>query len=334
MNHLRPAIVFLAILIGGMAFSQPKLPRGGGVRPHGSPLRGAEKELLEKILRGSRSARYSGVRYQEVFVEGDWRRGTEVVISDRDRHRTEFGADSSAPGQIVVDNGKKRLVFNPKANEIQVLPRNREDFLGRLRGLGEGPTGGGIEVVREPGTNIAGRRTDILAIKERKGNVLQKMWVDLDSGVILKREAFDLSGRRVALMEFSKINFNPKISDEDFKITRPGARIIMPEGLLKNLAAKEGFIANHLTDNEFELESVRVRKMGDVKVLIQLYGSMQGKVTLFQFKGDADRNRLSKFGGRMGQSYLWTDDGVSYVLLGNVPEERLIKLSRKLSVLK
>ena len=118
-------------------------------------------------------------------------------------------------GLIIVEDKAERRHYFPDKNEIRISGARREDSLDRLMGLFK-KRGGQPKFVESPGEAIAGNRTTLVSVSDARGNVIQKLFIEPKSGVVLKRELFDPTGTPMGSFTFTKVDLNPKFDDRIF----------------------------------------------------------------------------------------------------------------------
>ena len=185
-----------------------------------------------------------------------------------------------------------------------------------------------------PGQVVAGLRTEQVVMSDKDGNVLQRIYIEPESGLILKRTLFDQVGTPVGGSEFVEVDLDPRIDQSVFRIVRKGAKVLTPAALLERLAKSTGFAAVALpTSSGFRLEGSFVRKVAGTDVLFETYGSKSGsRLTLFQLKTAISPDRLNDFARRDNlKSVTWQALGNTFVLVGNVDEATLLKIARPIS---
>lgn len=289
--------------------------------------------ILQKSIKSHRTSRYSGQRTVEFKFGPERNNHIEYVLKDGVRSRTEFPGDSPYKGQIIVEDGTHRYHYFPDRNEIRIEPPRGREFGRHLRG--PGPDG---DHRHEPlrhtvvdGGPIAGFKTQLISASDANGNVLQKLWIEPRTGVVLKRVMFDPVGARIGYFEFSRINFNPKFAPGDFRIDRKGATVITPAMTARRLAMQLGLTPSILPESTgFQLEGARVLHPDGKDVLAQTYTGQEGRFTLFQLRAAVDQNRLQKMTRGRLASYSWERGGQGFALLGDLPQPRLREIARLL----
>ncbi len=314
-----------------MANAQPG--PGPGRRPPGEGKQRPDEfrdlpQPVRKLLQSVGRLTYSGQRVVEFKLDGERYRNIELLVVDRLRSRVEFGTDSSWAGQIIVESPKGRQHYFPQANEIRILPPMRDESVLRLRGMLTDRSGR-IRISFGQGGVVAGRQTTAVTAADPQGNVLQKLWIDNEFGLALKREIFDPVGSRIGYYEFSKINFRPNIQESDFVIRRAGAKVVTQYDMVRKLAKKEGFVAAWIpASTGAELVNVRTSPMQGTKALMQAYEYDGRRVSLFQLRGNVDPRRIEKLGGGRLNVYRWTASNLTFVIVSDLPTETLTKLAR------
>lgn len=313
-------IVLFVLALGAASFAAAQRERG--LQKIDLP------EIVQKAIRAFVSSRYSGERVVELREGPERIRNREIIWKDGTRVRVEYGQGSRSFGQIIVDRGKGRLHYFPDQNEIHVSPSSHGDALMRLvKSIQMGVRGNGKVVVGE-GDPVAGHRTSKVQVLDPRGHVWQALWIEPRTGVILKREFYDRVGTRDGYFEFTKINFQPILRNDDFEIKVPGAKVISQADLALRLMKKGQFLKVFLEEGpELELQSSRV--FGNGSVLALHYSSPKGILSFMQAKGQLEPKML-EHRRRDGQNvYAWERSGKSFVLIGPHTESQLRALSQR-----
>lgn len=321
-------LIVATLAICAIALAQPGRGRPGGPGAPGGP----GPELLRKMLQSQPGLRFSGTRIVEFRNGPDRVRNTEILLKDGERQRIEFSADSPNAGQIIVESGRERRQYFPDKNEIQVLRPRREEMIGRLGMLARQIREGGMRFRVEGGGEIAGIGTKQMILTDPQGNVVQRMWIDPDSGMLLKREIFDPVGTRIGYFEFTKVTFNPRFAPDDFRILRKGAKVVTIDDLVGRFAKRLGFSPTRIPVSEpYELEDVRPVDLGARKGMMQLYAGQRGRFSLYQISGDIDQRRLERLAdGPRLDVFSWRNGERTFILVGDVGRAELERLSKTL----
>lgn len=333
-NGFRNALGLALTLLAAAALAQGQGGPGGrrgGPKDFGLPE--DAPPILKKAFAASFRLKYSGERVVTFRRGPERRKHTEYVIKDGPRIRLEYPEDSFFAGQIVVENRGERYQYFPSSNEIHVGPAFFENSFDRLRLLLKKTGEEKVKVEVGGNETVAGVRTTAVAFKEPKGNVIQRIWIDERTGMLLKREMYDPVGSVVGSFEFTKVNFSPVIQPEDFKIVRQGAKVITAEDTAMKLVRENGLIPAFLRDRGFKLFSSRVMgRTSASKVLILTYQTKNAPLSLVQVAGSFNEENLKSLAGRMFKIHIWTLQGRTFALIGDKSEDDLKRLAGQVEV--
>ncbi len=332
MGTNRPfAIVIVCLALASAAFAQRSNPLGPKPRrPPGhegkQPLPANINPIIRKMFASVGQQKYRGQRVVEFMLDGERYRNIENVVVALENSRTEFAPGSAWAGHIIVENARFRQHYDPKTNEIDSGPRLRDEVIGRLRGLFmRNPNAVSVN----PGPAIAGLKTVEIAARDQNGNVLTRVNVDEATGLILKRELFDRVGTRVGYFEFTRINMSPTIDPSEFTIKRQGAKLVTPYTRLKRDSLATGLPALHLPQSSgAQLHNSRLIGRKPDRSIAQIYMANGRRITLIVTNGKVDGKRLKNQAGEGLRSKSWTQNGATLVLMGDVDEGELERLSR------
>lgn len=281
------------------------------------------------ILKARDSLVYSGERTIEFSREGKTVRLRERVYRYGRKTRAEF-LDGPFAGQTIVDDGRRRILFVPSKKEARVLSPRGDDELfwgfprGDSRGKREPPD---ISVTTGPTT--AGRPTDRVTVSS-DGRVLLRLDVDKTQKLVLRREAFDPRGAKIAGFEFDEVVFRKTLPDKLFAPDMSKYRLITLDEAARSLARKMGIRPRFLQDSTgYSLVDVRPMKDERRAVLSLQYARGAERVSLYSVKGEVDLARLKRAGRGRLEHYVWESGEITYVLLGSMPSESLADLARR-----
>lgn len=319
MHLTRTLLTLAAVAAGALAPAQ----RGGGGLP--------EKEaLLDAVVKANMELRCRGVRKIVVRFEKDGRAVSrefrEVVIRDRQKSRTEYIGDDSIAGQIAVDDGKNRYHYFPKENVIHRSPSLQHQNSERLE-LMMKERRKEYTIGLSEGGRVAEYSTYLLTLKSSRG-FTHKLWVDKGGKAILRRDFEGPDKNRGSSYEFESFEYRRRVDEDNFEIRKQGARVLGPEDRLALAAKKVEYTPYAVSgDSKFKLyESGTFEAGGDkVRILRSVYGDGKVVVTLHQFRGSLDPDKLK---GRGGRVHFWRADGYNFVLVGDLPASELERLAR------
>lgn len=287
--------------------------------------------ILDKVVAASQKLRYHGVRKVQMRFGPDTIQYTEYILRDGPKTRIWFPEGGSFRGQIIVETGNERRHYFPDRNQIEVMPPRREEHFMRLGRMGKDGRGM-VRYQSEDGEAIAGLDSRRVTIIGRENRPFMKLWIDPNTGLVLKRVVFGRDGQPQATSEFVKVDYRPTFKRGDFELNIRGSKVVTPRDRLAEMIRKDGFLNVSLSPKDpYKLESVRIQRIENVPALVQVYVSKDGRVTLYQVKAEVDPNRL-KFQGRGDRmaAHSWTRGEVSFVLIGNVATTQLREIAERL----
>lgn len=286
--------------------------------------------LLKKAIKEQRTGHYSGRRTLSFFKSPQHLKHDEIVYREGERTRVEFPDGSPYAGQIIVETAKERRHYMPDRNVILELPPRREENYDRLVGLARRAAEKRITISEEPGEKVAGLFTQQIVVHDQANVVVQRLFIEPRSGVVLKRQVFDSNGSQIGYFQFNQINLSPGSYDPAlFRLDRPGARVVTPVDSLRDIAAHEGFEpVIFVAGTGYHLEGARVEKIKGERVLIESFGSKRGRLTLFELKKTVSPDKMQQFAHGELQVYSWQKSGKTFVLIAPRTQEDLGRLAQ------
>jgi outer membrane lipoprotein-sorting protein len=283
--------------------------------------------IIRKVVEAAGSLRFSGERIVEVNRGMDSSRHLECILRDGSNTRVTFPEDSHNAGQIVVENARERLHYFPSLNEIEVLPPRPDEAFGIANSIKQRH----LQFSSSKGDIVAGRQTELGTISGPKGKLLQKLWVDPATGLVLRRQLFGPKGELTGVSEFRKVVYNVRSKPSDFTINIPGVSRVTPSDRSARLARNYHMAAVKIPPAlGFQMESVRIlHKVGN-DVLHQVYIGPRGRLSLFEVNGVVDLNGMRQADQRGFHYHSWSLDGKSYALVGNYGDDDLRRVARSL----
>lgn len=288
--------------------------------------------LIKRVIEDGETVSYAGKRLVEFKMGPELMRHSEQILRVGARSRVDFPEGSPLSGQIIVEQKDRREHYFPDKNEILSMPPRRSEALERLKFLLDGREWG-MKLRLERGDEVAGRPTQTVIAEDRSGNKVQQLWVDSEHPVVLRRAMFDRVGTRVGFFEFQTIEYDPRVPKGAFEIRRKGAKRLTMYDVVKKTAKENDFLPLVIRDREYQLDFVSTNSVQGKTVLVQLYsGPNDARFTLYQVKeGALDAERLGRFGRGRASSFVWSRDGRTLALVGNVEKAKLEQLARSVS---
>ncbi len=272
--------------------------------------------LLRGALRASRTQSLVGARVVE-FRDGTGPpRHTELVTRTGQYLRIEFPADSPFKGQVIVDDGIQRRHYFPNRNEIRVLPSRKEEIIRQLNQL-LGKAAAPHRFSEELATTVAGRPVRVITVDDLQGNVEQRLFLDKQNLFPLKRVLYDAVGTPIGSFEFTQVDYQATIDPALFVLERKGATVLTPRIIVVRLANRGGFEDWMVSPkSELHLEAARIENFDGVKVLVQIYDSPQGKISLFQVKSSVVPEKLQRSARSDFDVWVWKPHASTLILVG------------------
>lgn len=295
------------------------------------PLAAAQSSVppvLRKAIERAPHAVYSGRRIVEFKQGSEIQRHEEIIFRRGSQVRVEFPQGSRYTGQVIVESKDERRHFYPDRQEIEVMPPRREETLMRLVRLANDRK---YRLATVAGEVVAGRRTQQVVVSDKDGNVVQRLFIDPVTGVLLKRRLFDRIGTPVGLFEFTTFNARPHLRDSLFVLQPRGVRLVTPADKLRTLAAEHRVPYWVLPPSSgFRLLHSRMMK-SETPVLTQVYSSKKTRLSLFQMRGPVSRDRLRRFTRGDFNVKTWETSGWTLVLVGDVDASALGRLASQVT---
>jgi outer membrane lipoprotein-sorting protein len=325
---MRPTLraLFLVLLAANATFALGQ--RGGRVAEW-------QDDLLQEVLDTNGNLRCKGIRKVTFRFVRDGKPGTnsftEVIVRDGQKSRTEYTGNSTFEGQIAVDDGRNRSHYFPKENVIHRGPSlqhqnsERLDMLMRERRAEYTVTVG-------DGGRVADYNTWLITLKSESGRE-HKIWVERSRKAILKRELSGPEKDRGMSYYFESFEYKRRVDDDEFKISKPGAKVLDPEDRLALAAKKVDYAPFTISgDSKFKLYESSSFEVNGSKVLRSTFSDGRLVVTLHQVRGSIDAERLKGRDKDRVRVHVWRLDGYNFALVGDLPAqelERLAKLVRR-----
>lgn len=295
---------------------------------------GEAERLIRHAMTTQSQVRFAGTRVVEVRIAGERRRHVEHVLRDGPRQRIEFEASSPMSGQIVVEDGERRMHFLPGRNEIRVSPPRRDAAMARLRQLLVAARSGRVRVDVTDGPVTAGLATKRITFSDPQGNPLTLLDLNPRSGIVVRREVRDATGARVGFYEFTSLRLQPNAGPEDFRIVRRGAKLVYPQQELQRASRQLGVPALVLPDTEqFALEAIRVVEIGDTSVIEATYTGELGRLSMYIFKGSIDYTRLRRLAAESMSLARGARGEATFVLMAEIPAAALSEMTQNVQSL-
>ena len=329
----------LALVCSGLILAQgPGGRRGGPGGPGGPGGQGGgfgKKEELPPVLKDaqekSKKLRFSGTRLVTFYRAGKAESHEEYLTKDGARMRIEFSKNSPFAGQVIIETPEVRKHYYPDRNELKESPaagrRQFENFrFGGVRGA--------KPVISDGGFLLGMKLTRVQYLDPMK-NPTFEVFIDLKSGLAVKRVIYGPCGNVAGSFEFKSLNLNPKISKDAFTFNRKGVKVIRPIDDLFAKAKELGVSPYGFSSKDaYKLDGVNLREMRGKKVLILNYAMSDSRLTMFLMNPDADLAEIQKSSRRQQGFYAWKEAGATIILIGDASQDELQNLAKRVTNLK
>lgn len=269
----------------------------------------------------------------------------KVVHGPGDRRRQEIVSPLRMKGDVIVDNGKTLWHFSPRTQKVDLSPTRQwgDRTAERLRLLTQN-----YKMKLLGREKVAGRPVHVVELTSVHGNRgTHRLWLDHDTVVPLRVERRSSAGKLLERTEFREISFPESVSPEHFRLELPDkvevtttVRLLASARSLSELSEPVPFPARlpaylpkgyELLDlHLFEAKGVKSLhwRLSDGLTTLSLFMTEKGhfpelpharEITVGKKKA-----RLVEHPGR--QTLCWTDDRLGYAMVGEIPEDELMKV--------
>lgn len=264
--------------------------------------------------------------------------------------KTEILSSSGESTEVVIEDGKYQWRY---------IPSHRLIIKRSLEGPDEArqKTEKNIQLVQKnyyvkvgEKQRLVNRTTFIINLQPRvAGRPRHSIWVDKESGLPLKTEVYSPEGRLARLSTYSKIDFAPNLSREDFKLQIPPKADIreVEEKANLELAAAERLFGEKVLipaylPSGFVLRDIAISFIGSNRRLQLLYSDGLSSISMFQETGRGIKVKglLFQKGARRAEP-LFYSRGLNKImgfpsgdrqimLVGDVSEEEISKIAQSI----
>jgi hypothetical protein len=262
---------------------------------------------------------------------------------DRDIVHTSRLAVRGTGGEVEID-GAQPVIATPdgrlvlRATGWSLIAPGDPSTLGRVP-----PMSDKFAMTTMAGPDVAGRPTNLVDVRNRQGDTDERLFVDVDTGLVLRREQID-GGQTVRTVEFTTIQVGPVAQRATLPIHRDDRpRQLRPAALPAPFGAPVRLAAG------YALVGV-LRHTGAMQVV---YSDGLHSLSLFEQAGALDIGRLPRSGETVslpggrgvrygwpgGQLITWQAGLATYTVVGDGPAADLLAAAtsvppaRRLSIL-
>ena len=303
--------------------------------------------LLSRATEASEQAYYG--KMIEVQWYGRQARAAEIQIFSKPGGmlRREIHAHGTAQGQLAVSDGETEWIVLPAQKRAfkgapshsepkRISPEDEralllKNYTVKVRGQEE----------------VAGRKAWVLNIDPiATGKPSQSLWIDQQTGLILRSKRYRSNGSLESLSQFAQIMIPAEIPDEMFAWEPPKGYTVEDHGLspqflslqgMKDAVAATPDVPQALPGG-FEFESAGAVTMRGQSVLHMRYTDGLLTVSLFQSPVPVRLKELATAPGEGrlpgGRVLQWKAGRKHYVLIGDLPQSMMRRLALEFKDLK
>ncbi len=218
-----------------------------------------------------------------------------------DRHRLEFLAPAELKGQLTVFDGQTMWNYNPQDNEVTVFEQAAGDTVGQDQ---KTLISGVIDLIKTAKAvgvagrgHVEGRSAYILELTSvaAEGDdpvSSQKIWIDRQTWLPLKVEAYNSAGKAVSSAVYKQVKVNAGLGDDLFRFTVPqGAKVTQGGAMLEVISLDQArkaasfslVLPAYLPSGTSLLQVSRVGSGTDLTIVLD-YGRDESTLTISENK--------------------------------------------------
>ncbi|MBW3601877.1 MAG: hypothetical protein KY434_04150 [Actinobacteria bacterium] len=286
-------------------------------------------DLLRAAARRAARTPYTGEA-----LWASWEGGRARVVRSRVAHRVRdrmtirFAPPDSDEGS-PVEGTPVTLALAPPGDDMARLPDLERKYEVRVTGS--------EQVLDRPCTRVQIRR-------RADGRLRERVWIDDESGLTLRRQSYDGAGRLLRLATWVSLDLRPRWARSGGSGGGTGEReAAVDESGLAVLRSAGWHVPGRLPGGYRPLGAYAASSP-DASPLQVVYGDGLYRVSLFQQPGAADMDALPPGGrpstqpgfraivwpGAVPTRLVWQGDDVTYALVGDIPPDELWAIARSL----
>lgn len=333
--------LLLAILPADFAATASAATTSPGPIRGATPSIGFSGDPVDQMVAAEEQLNYTGI-----LDFGEDARA-RIVHAAGGRQRIEYLDPPPLRGELVIYNGRTRWHYSPRTNRIDLSPSDGGEQDRRVR---DRLIHQNYREALGPQAVLASRPVEEMDLVPRhRDGGLQKVWLDLATGLPLKMIRYSSFGQEIEHSEFQSIQFLSSAPERAFDFSLPNqAKVSTPVIQVAhgtNLTQVRGFVTFPVSlprylPPGFQVMDVRVFDAQHVRTLH--WRLTDGLDTLSLFVTAARHHAPAPRGARRvqlgndegfmlseGPSKLlsWSTSTTSYTLIGQLPAAELIKIA-------
>ncbi|MCX7845290.1 MAG: hypothetical protein N2312_01620 [Dictyoglomaceae bacterium] len=267
---------------------------------------------------------------------------SRVIFGGNYKLRKEYLAPSFFLGRIIIDDGIKKFEYIPNFKRLLISStgfiNNSQEIKKRIELIKRN-----YKIINIGVETIADRRSLVILLVSKYTNLpVLKLWIDMETYFILRKDKYNSDGRLISRTFYSEIKYGESYFPSSLFKPDP---LWKPENIINEPTFKEIDIKN-LKEISLELplgyslEKLFFISQGEDTVLYY-YRYTDGLNTLSFFKSNISIKKFKDpkiIGGFKGifeesllwRSFMWQDEIWTYFLIGDIPYDKIEIFLRKL----
>jgi len=269
---------------------------------------------------------YNEKNFPEILV-------SKVIYGGNYRFRREYIAPPFFLGRVTIDDGIRKYEYEPILNRLRISPTNfitdPQDIKRRIELIKKNYNT--IDLGYE---NMLDRKTIIVSLISKYTNkkALQ-LWIDIEKNYILRKDKYNSEGRLVSRTFYSEIKYeNNSLPNHLFKpdpTWKP--QKVIDESNLREIGLKESDFSPELPLG-YVLDKVYIILKRDDIIFYSRYTDGLNTVSLFKSNVPIAKDKDVKIEDSfLWKTVFWHDQRWSYVLIGDIPSNKLEEFLKKIS---
>ncbi len=316
-----------------------------------SPLLAQKNEdILKLSFNAQFQVNFEGIEKTQIYTSNRVYGFVSKVIYQKPNFiYVEYLDPPQIKGRIIIDDGEKRIEYLPGIKKkIRALPSLNHPQVKekKERALKIMLTNFNISEIFEG--KILERQVYVISLYPKDSiSLFLKLWIDKKTHLILRREKYNSEGKLISSSHYIKINFNKHFSKEKFYDQLPRIPSIIEKSpssscyTLQEIKARANFpiyLPGYLPPGYIFQEGEVIVKKKAVKLsytngleVIAFFQRPSINITMGphkQMRFDNVRIRFKE--GPYGKTLVWNRKRKTFVLMGEVPLEELIKIARSI----
>ncbi|MBE0478745.1 DUF4367 domain-containing protein [Candidatus Aerophobetes bacterium] len=307
-------------------------------------------EDSEHIMRSSFATTFQidfeGIKEVYIYRPQTFRFVTRVIYQKPDFVYTEYLEPDQLKGKIIIDDGKRRIEYLSVEDRTRILPSFNHPQMETLREMALKVVLSNFKISFLSREEMLGREVYVFELSPK--NTISpslKLWIDKETYLTLQRETYGPGGEPVFFFRYIEVEFNKEFSREKLYEKIPQTAQIKKEPpLVSYFTEKEiteklkfpvcfptylppGYVfqAGELTEEKRDVKLIYTNGL-EVIVLFQ-----RPRVNIMMRHHRwvrTDKMRIRYVTGPYGSTLVWDGEDKTFVLMGDVPVEELIKVAQ------